>query len=40
MGSLIRGMLHLGERPTSHRIWIVTSGVHTVCVHVCDTVGE
>lgn len=33
MGLLIRGMLHLGERPTSPRIWIVTLGVcECVCV--------
>lgn len=36
MGSLIRGMLHLEERPTSQRIWIVTSGVHShACVSEC-----
>lgn len=35
MGSLIRAMLHLGERPTSCRVWIVTLGVL-----VCDTVRK
>lgn len=36
MGSLIRGMLHLGERPTSQRIGIVTSGVCSqACVSEC-----
>lgn len=35
MGLLIRGMLHSGERPTTHRTWIATSGAGVLRKHVC-----